>query len=80
MSEKAGFCDLGFAKIDTDRPRRKGFSEVIYRPGKTILHLKKIVSALFKDKQDILLTRLDKNTFTCLKRYFPKLNSWMASL
>lgn len=68
-----GFCDLGFAKIDIDRHRRRGFSEVIYCPGKTKPHLKKIVSELIKNKQEVLLTRLEKRVFLYLKRFFPQL-------
>lgn len=71
--ENKGFCDLGFAKLDLDRVRRRGFSEVIYCPGKTKEHLKKITRELIKNKQDLLLTRLEKNTFTYLKRTFPRL-------
>lgn len=73
MALKPGFCDLGFAKIDTDRLKRKGFSEVIYCPGKTKAHLKKISEELIKNKQDLLLTRLDKNTYLFLKKHLPKL-------
>jgi len=73
MKKNKGFCDLGFAKIDTDRKRRRGFSEVIYCPGKTRPHLKKIIQALIKNKQDLLLTRLDKDTFAYLKKIFPSL-------
>ena len=42
MATGKGFCDLGFAKIDTNRKKRKGFAEVIYCPGKDRLHLKEI--------------------------------------
>jgi hypothetical protein len=73
MVLKSGFCDLGFAKVDIDRFRRRGFSEVIYCPGKTREYLKKISAELVKHKQDILLTRLDKTTFAYLKKSFPKL-------
>lgn len=68
-----GFCDLGFARIDIDRLRRRGFSEVIYCPGKSREHLKKIVRTLITNKQDVLLTKLDKNTFARLKKSFPRL-------
>ncbi len=71
MGLKAGYCDLGFARVDTDRCRRKGFPEVIYCPGKAREHLKKIARALFKNKQNLLLTRLDKDTFVYLKKSFP---------
>jgi NCAIR mutase (PurE)-related protein len=73
MVQKSGFCDLGFAKIDINRQRRRGFSEVIYCPGKTRVYLKKISRELVRNKQDLLLTRLDKNTFSYLKRSFPRL-------
>lgn len=73
MISKSGFCNLGFARIDIDRLRRKGFSEVIYCPGKTKEHLKKICQELIRNKQELLLTRLEKDTFASLKKSFPKL-------
>ena len=73
MVAKCGFSDLGFAKVDTDRKARKGFAEVIYTPGKSRPHLKRIISELASHKQDILLTRLEKDTFRYLKKTFPRL-------
>jgi len=73
MSIHKGYCDLGFAKIDTDRKKRKGFAEVIYCPGKNRLHLKKIVVKIVDSKEDLLLTKLDKSTFSFLKRSIPVL-------
>lgn len=73
MLPKAGFCDLGFAKIDLDRQRRRGFAEAVYCPGKTKEYLKKISQQFIKNKQDLLLTRLDKGIFIYLKRSFPGL-------
>ena len=73
MLKKAGFCDLGFAKIDTDRLKRRGFSEVIYCTGKTKAHLKKITAELIKNKQDVLLTKLDRQKYSYLKKIFPRL-------
>ncbi|MDP3789937.1 MAG: nickel pincer cofactor biosynthesis protein LarB, partial [Candidatus Omnitrophota bacterium] len=68
-----GFCDLGFARLDIDRKRRRGFPEVIYSPGKDRRHLKKIVRTLYSSGQEILLTRLDKATSSYLKKAFPQL-------
>ncbi len=68
-----GFCDLGFAKIDTDRVRRKGFSEVIYSAGKSNHELQKIVATLIKRRQDILLTKLTPEKFSFLQNSFPEL-------
>ncbi|MCX5710377.1 MAG: nickel pincer cofactor biosynthesis protein LarB [Candidatus Omnitrophica bacterium] len=68
MVHQKGFCDLGFAKVDTDRCSRRGFAEAIYCPGKTKEHLKKIALALLKKKQDLILTRLDKKVYLYLKK------------
>lgn len=68
-----GFCDLGFAKIDTKRKKRRGFSEVIYCPGKDRTQLKNIARELIKRKQDLLFTKLDEETFNFLKVSLPQL-------
>lgn len=73
MALKSGFCNLGFARLDIDRKSRRGFSEVIYSPGKDRLHLKKIVQQFVKNNQDVLLTKLNKDTFSFLKKAFHKL-------
>jgi pyridinium-3,5-biscarboxylic acid mononucleotide synthase len=73
MKLKKGFCDLGFANIDIDRKSRRGYPEVIYCPGKTKLALKSIAAELIRNKQDLLLTRLEKENFVFLKRAYPKL-------
>ncbi len=73
MSVKKGFCDLGFAKVDIDRKKRKGFAEVIFCPGKDRQHLKGIVKKIIKAKEDLLLTKLDKSTFSFLKKTFSAL-------
>jgi NCAIR mutase (PurE)-related protein len=73
MTAKKGFCDLGFAKIDTDRKKRKGFAEVVYCPGKDRLHLKRIAKKIIDSHEDLLLTKLDKTTFSFLKRAIPVL-------
>jgi hypothetical protein len=73
MTVKKGFCDLGFAKVDIDRKARRGFEEVIYCPGKTPEQIKNIARQLLYHKQNLLLTKLDKNTFAYLEKTFPKL-------
>ncbi|MDD4900033.1 MAG: nickel pincer cofactor biosynthesis protein LarB [Candidatus Omnitrophica bacterium] len=73
MPSKKGFCDLGFAKIDTDRFARRGFSEAVYCPGKDRQHLKNICRQFILQKQDLLLTKLEKNIFTYLKKAIPRL-------
>jgi len=73
MSLKSGFCDLGFAKVDIDRKLRRGFAEAIYSPGKTREHIEAIARQLIKNKQDVILTRLDKPAFNYLKKKLPGL-------
>lgn len=73
MVSKSGFCGLGFANVDIDRKKRRGFAEVIYSPGKTREHLRKISKELIRNKQDLLLTRLDRGSFTYLKKSIPRL-------
>ena len=74
MIPRRGFCDLGFAKVDTERQKRRGIPEVIYCPGKKKEHLLKIAVVLKKHDQDVLLTKLDPDTFTYLKRTLPRLS------
>jgi len=68
-----GFSDLGFAKVDIHRQARRGFPEVIYCPGKAKEHIKKISRELIRNKQELLLTKLDKNVFSYLKKTNPRL-------
>lgn len=68
-----GFCDLGFAKVDTDRVRRRGYPEAVYCPGKTKEQVKAIAGKLVSCGQDALLTKLEKGTAAYLKKAFPAL-------
>jgi NCAIR mutase (PurE)-related protein len=68
MPKKRGFCDLGFAKVDLDREKRRGFAEAIYCPGKSKESIRRISLQLLKKNQDLLLTKLDKSVFEYLKR------------
>ena len=54
---QAGERTLGFARIDTDRPRRTGLPEVIYCPGKTPEHVIQIIASLREAGQNVLATR-----------------------
>ncbi len=74
MNYKQHFCNLGFANVDIDRKSRRGHSEVIYSPGKTRVQLKEIARELIRNKQDLFLTRLERDDFNYLKKSFPKLN------
>ncbi|MDD4980562.1 MAG: nickel pincer cofactor biosynthesis protein LarB [Candidatus Omnitrophica bacterium] len=73
MRYKNEACSLRFAHLDMERKTRRGYSEVIYCPGKTKEQLKKIARELIKGKQDLLLTRLEKGIFSYLKKSLPGL-------
>ena len=73
MTVKTRFCNLGFANIDIDRKVRRGYSEVIYSPGKSKVQLKKIARELIRNKQDLLFTRLEKDNFRYLNKSLPQL-------
>jgi len=73
MVSHAKYCELNFAKVDIDRKKRRGHAEAVYCPGKTREHIKKISEEILKEKQDLLLTRLDKATYLYLRKTFPKL-------
>lgn len=64
--------ELGYACLDIDRPRRKGFPEVIYCPGKTNSQIVKIAKALLKAEQNIFATRATAEQFKSVKKAFPK--------
>ena len=66
------FEDLGFAKIDHHRMKRKGFPEVIYCAGKTPEQIAKIAKKIAQKKHAVLATRADKKAFLAVKKVLPK--------
>lgn len=68
-----GYCELGFAKVDIDRAKRRGFPEVIYAPGKTGQQLKDIALKFIRTRQILLITKLEEKTFASLQKTFPEL-------
>ncbi len=73
MAKRKSFADLGFAKVDLNRLKRRGFAEVVYCPGKTKEQILKITRTLLEHKQPLLLTKLEKDTYACLKKHLPGL-------
>lgn len=64
--------DLGFAKIDHHRVKRKGFPEVIYCEGKTPDQIAKIAVKIAQKKHAVLATRADKKAYLAVKKVLPK--------
>jgi NCAIR mutase (PurE)-related protein len=70
---KKGFIDLGFAKLDIEREKRRGFPEIIYAPGKTAAQLKKIIKKFKNHSSFIFISRLESANYRGLKKFFPHL-------
>lgn len=62
-----------FARVDLERFRRRGFPEVVYCPGKTKEQIREIAGIILKQRQPLLLTRLNKQTFSYLKRFYSQM-------
>lgn len=66
------YDDLGYAKIDLHREKRKGFPEVVFCEGKTERQVLSIASKIYKIHKKILLTRVKMKLAKVLKSRFPK--------
>ncbi len=53
-----GFTDLGFARIDTDRSRRRGYPETILCEGKTPAQVARIVQVFREQEELVLVSRV----------------------
>ncbi len=68
------YVDLGFACVDTDRQKRRGFPEVIFCQGKAKQEILRIALELNKEKgSPLLLTRLKPSVYSYLKKNIPGL-------
>ena len=68
----AGFRDLGFARVDTDRERRQGAPEAILAEGKTPEEIEAIARAMLEDGAgSVLVTRADADARAALRRVAP---------
>lgn len=60
--------NLGFARVDLDRQRRRGLAEVIYCPGKTADQIIQIMSALVAGGQNVLATRATSEQYAVVQQ------------
>jgi hypothetical protein len=60
--------DLGFAKVDHHRMKRKGFPEVIYCQGKTPAQIAAIAKKIWNKGHDVLATRADRQAYLAIKK------------
>jgi len=56
------------ARVDIDREQRRGFPEVIYCPGKTIVQIVRIARCILRHNGILLLTRADEKIFPAIKK------------
>jgi hypothetical protein len=64
----AGFVDLGFARVDTDRDRRQGAPEAIVAEGKTADEVREIARALLEGgASSVLVTRAGADARAALR-------------
>lgn len=68
-----GYHELGFAKLDTNRAKRRGFPEVVYAPGKTDKQILEISRGLISRGETLLITRIKEEAYLYLKNTFPRL-------
>lgn len=66
-----GYEDLGFAKIDHDRKKRKGFPEVILCEGKTAEQVVKIMKKLAAKNDNVLASRARPAIYKAVKKELP---------
>lgn len=64
--------NLGFARLDVDRERRRGMAEVIYCAGKTAAQIIDIVSAMKKANQNVLGTRIAADVAAAVRAVHPE--------
>ncbi len=69
---KDAYRDLGFARIDVDRSRRRAFPEVIYCPNKTPGQVVHIVGVLKDTGEPVLATRAEPSVFEAVKAAHPE--------
>ena len=68
----AGFRDLGFARVDTDRERRQGAPEAILAEGKSPEEIAAIARAMLEDGAgSVLVTRADDDARAALRSVAP---------
>ncbi len=68
MLQSDNIEDLGFAKLDLARAKRRGFPEVIYCQGKTVEQVVEITHRLAQKNNSVLATRATLEMFTEVKK------------
>lgn len=65
------FDEMGYAKLDTHRKIRSGFSEVIFCSGKADDHLLRIFGRLYEQDGEVFGTRASAEQYEMIRREYP---------
>ncbi|MEJ6952339.1 nickel pincer cofactor biosynthesis protein LarB [Natronospora cellulosivora (SeqCode)] len=66
-----GYQDIGIAKIDHDRNKRRGFPEVVLAEGKTPEQVAEIMKVLADNHDNIMATRASEEVYQAVKGVLP---------
>ena len=69
---KRPFEEMGYAKLDTHRKIRSGFSEVIFCSGKADEHLLRIFGKLYEEDGEVFGTRATKEQYEMIREQYPQ--------
>ncbi len=69
--QAAPFKELGEVRLDTHRALRKGFSEIVYCPGKSDEQLTSIAEAFVDEEANILFSRATKAQYKLIAHILP---------
>ncbi|MDP2929466.1 MAG: nickel pincer cofactor biosynthesis protein LarB [Candidatus Omnitrophota bacterium] len=70
---KSSYDDIGFAKVDCHRVKRRGFPEVIFGQGKTPKHIVEIAKKIVSHHGILIVTRTNREVYLKLKKIYPKI-------
>ncbi len=71
LIDDGGYEELGFAKIDHSREKRRGFPEVLFCQGKTVDQIVEIMRSLVQKHDNVLATRASQEIFEKVKEFVP---------
>ena len=71
---KQPFEEMGYAKLDTHRKIRSGFSEVIWCSGKADEHLLQIFKRLYESDGEVMGTRASEHQYQAIKMLYPQVS------
>ena len=64
-----------FAKIDTDRKKRRGMPEVIFAEGKELDEIKKIIKSVLEKSNSLVISRITKKDYPKIVAYAKRLKT-----